>query len=432
MDNKEMNVPDMMNDMLIITLKLLATCNQESVEDCIYYIQDLQNIIKSINQKLFETCNQDDFDDCIDYIKDLQKRLSKYEVIEQNKNIIYIKEMDDIGVALKNWKRFLKNADGTFKLDDNGDKIEKPAPSPKTIREYINVIKRAGVKTPEDLSILEDFDKVKEDIESRVQAPTSRTTNYIAIVSILSALDLYPEVREKYRNEMQKGNEQYKKDNETGIISKKQEEAFATKKEFDDMVTKMSEEIVLSDKPNLDETQALQDLILVKLYQQYQVRNELATLKKITKEDFDKLEGDKKNYLVIEGKKMFISLNDYKTDKTFGENVLKIKPDLKKLFTRWFKFYNKDNENVFMQMNGDPFNTNNLSKALARITKKYMGKSISTRMIRKIFASDEFAELKEKQQKKATEMGHSVNTQNLIYVKKKKVVKKTKPKTEDT
>lgn len=352
-------------------------------------------------------------------IKILKFRLSKYEVIDENKNIINIKEMDDIRNALKNWKRFLKNPDGTFKLDENGDKMEKPAPSDKTIREYINVIKRAGVKKPEDISILEDFDKVVKDVESRVSAPTSRTTNYIAIVSVLSALDLYPEAREKYRNLMQKGNEQYKKDNETGIISKKQEEAFATKKEFDDMVTKMGEELTLTKTPNLDDTQALQDLILVKLYQQYQVRNELATLKKITKEDFDKLQGDKKNYLVIDGKKMFISLNEYKTDKTFGENVLKIKPDLKKLFNNWFKYYNKDKEHVFMQMNGDPFNTNNLSKALARITKKYMGKSISTRMIRKIFVSDEFNETKQKQEKKAKQMGHSVQTQNLIYNKKK-------------
>tara|TARA_R100001086_G_scaffold221435_1_gene138633 strand:- start:2176 stop:3300 length:1125 start_codon:yes stop_codon:yes gene_type:complete len=360
-------------------------------------------------------------------IKILKFRLSKYEVVNENKNVINIKEMDDIKNALKNWKRFLKNPDGTFKLDANGDKMEKPPPSDKTIREYINVIKRAGVRKPEDISILEDFDKVKEDVESRVQAPTSRTTNFIAIVSVLSALDLYPEAREKYRQLMQKGNEQYKKDNETGIISKKQEEAFATKKEFDDMVCTMCKELILSKTPNLDETQALQDYILVKLYQQYQVRNELATLKKITKEDFDKLpEGsDKKNYLVIDGKKMYISLNDYKTDKTFGENVLKIKPDLKKLFNNWFKYYNKDKEHVFMQMNGDPFNTNNLSKALARITKKYMGKSISTRMIRKIFASHEFAETKEKQEKKAKQMGHSTQTQNLIYVKKK-------PKKKDT
>jgi len=378
----------MLSDMKIMTIKLLETCEQESVEDC------------------------------ISYIIDLKEKLSKYEVIDENKNIINIKEMDDIKNALKNWKRFNKNQDGTFKLDDNGDKIVKPPPSEKSIRDYINVIKRAGVKSPEDLKILEDWKSVQKDIESRVSADTSRTTNYIAIVSILTALDLYPESREQYRNLMQKGNEKYKKDNETGIISKKQEEAFATKKEFDDMVTKMNEELTLTKTPNLDDTQALQDYILVKLYQQYQVRNELATLKKITKEDFDKLT-NKKNYLVIDGKKMYISLNDYKTDKTFGENVLKIKPDLKKLFNNWFKYYNKDKEHVFMQMNGDPFNTNNLSKALTRITKKHMGKSISTRMIRKIFVSDEFNETKEKQLKKAKEMGHSVETQNLIYNKKK-------------
>ena len=50
---------------------------------------------------------------------------------------------------------------------------------------------------------------------------------------------------------------------------------------------------------------------------------------------------------------------------------------------------------------------------------KYMdGKKISTTMIRKIYTSDLFAEKNQKQKKVAKVMGHSVDTQNKIYVKK--------------
>ena len=34
---------------------------------------------------------------------------------------------------------------------------------------------------------------------------------------------------------------------------------------------------------------------------------------------------------------MFLSLNEYKTYTTYGENVIKIPMDIKKLFKEWFK-----------------------------------------------------------------------------------------------
>ena len=97
---------------------------------------------------------------------------------------------------------------------------------------------------------------------------------------------------------MGQGNKEYVKDNESGIISKKQEESFIQKKEFDEMVSKMEEEFTSTKKPNLDDKMKLQDLILIKLYQKFPVRNELATLKKIGKEEFDLLveEGDNTLY----------------------------------------------------------------------------------------------------------------------------------------
>ena len=122
---------------------------------------------------------------------------------------------------------------------------------------------------------------------------------------------------------------------------------------------------------------------------------------------------------------MQMSLNDYKTNKTFGENVLKLTPDIKKLLRKWHEDYNVDQEDqaVFINMSGEPMTTNYLTKTLTRITTKYIGKPISTRMIRKIMASDLSAEKNEKQSALAKTMGHGVSTQNLIYVKKKPKVK---------
>jgi len=384
--------------------------------------------INKMNMDLLYVCGQDSVEDCISYIKDLKEKLSKYELLE-NKIVIDINNMDDLRMALKGYVRYCKNPNGTFKLDDAGKKMEKEPLSPTTINQYINYTLRLHpksvdktiykIKSIEDLSYLEDPETIKKVIIERAPAISSQSTYYTGIVSILSTLKLYPDALQQYRKFQEEVSKKYKEDNATGVISDKQAESFAEQEEYDAMVTKMESEIKLSKTPNLDDKLALQNLILVKLYQKYPVRNEIATIINITKEDFMKLDDkNKMNYLVKDGSKLYMSLNDYKTNKTFGENVLKITPDIKKLLTQWLKYYNT-NEYVFMNMDGDALTKNNLSKVLVRITTKHMGKAISTRMIRKIYLSSKYADKNEEQAKDSKMMGHSIGTQNKVYIKTK-------------
>jgi len=348
----------------------------------------------------------------------IKQKLSKYEVVEENKNVVEVKEMEDIKIALKNEVKYYKNIDGTFKLDDDGNKIPKKPRTDKTINDYMNILKRAGITDVSHLNKLNDVDAMVKNVEERVSAITSQRLQYTAFIAVLEALNLFPDALLKYRKLQEEGNKQYTEANASTTLSKKQEEQFATKKDFDAMVSKMEENITLTKTPNLDDKRKLQDLILIKLYQKFPVRNEIATLLKLTKKEYDELETKNKNYLVIDGAKMFLSLNDYKTNDTYGENLLKIPMDIKKLFKEWFKFYNEDVKYVFMNMSGEPITTNYLTKQLQRITKEGLGKSISTTMIRKIYAS-QYAKKNKKQKEDAKMMGHSVSTQNSVYVKEK-------------
>lgn len=359
-----------------------------------------------------------DYEQLLKEYNALKQKLSKYEVVEENKNVVEVKDMEDIKTALKNEVKYYKNIDGTFKLDENDKKIPKKPRTDKTINDYMNILKRAGITDVADLNKLNDVDAMVKNVEERVSAITSQRLQYTAFIAVLEALNLFPDALLKYRKLQEEGNKQYTEANASATLSKKQEEQFATKKDFDAMVSKMEENITLTKTPNLDDKRKLQDLILIKLYQKFPVRNEIATLIKITKKDFDKLETKNKNYLVIDGAKMFLSLNDYKTNDTYGENLLKIPMDIKKLFKEWFKFYNPDKEYVFMNMSGEPITTNYLTKQLQRITKEGLGKSISTTMIRKIYAS-QYAKKNKKQKKDAKMMGHSVATQDKVYVKEK-------------
>ena len=58
-----------------------------------------------------------------------------------------------------------------------------------------------------------------------------------------------------------------------------------------------------------------------------------------------------------------------------------------------------------------------MSQMLLKTSKKYIGKSVSTTLMRKIVTSNEFGEMKKKQEDYSKMMGHSVGTMNKIYIK---------------
>ena len=74
---------------------------------------------------------------------------------------------------------------------------------------------------------------------------------------------------------------------------------------------------------------------------------------------------------------------------------------------------------LFTNSRGNPITRNGISQLLIKTSKKYLGKSISTTMIRKIVVSDKFADIKKEQAELADVMGHDVGTQNAVYVKEK-------------
>ena len=56
-----------------------------------------------------------------------------------------------------------------------------------------------------------------------------------------------------------------------------------------------------------------------------------------------------------------------------------------------------------------------------KTSKKYLNKSISTTMMRKVVLSDKFGELKKEQEKMAEITGHDIGTMNKVYIKEKDV-----------
>ncbi len=77
----------------------------------------------------------------------------------------------------------------------------------------------------------------------------------------------------------------------------------------------------------------------------------------------------------------------------------------------------KDGDILFTSNTGKALSRNSISQLLMKWSKHYLNKSISTQMMRKIVPSEEFGEMKKKQEEMADVMCHSVQTQNAIYIK---------------
>ena len=274
---------------------------------------------------------------------------------------------------------------------------------------------------------------IKEKImEARPNAKESTVKMYFnSIIILLMALNSdkkYDKLLDKYNTIRDEGNKKYQDDNATGVISDKQKKNFAELSEVKDMINTMDKEIKekgLKKKESLDpkEKALIQVYILFSIYTRLPMRNDVSGMTIITKRLYNKLKEDEKkekNFLVIEKNKMFFVLNQFKTSAKYKELDIDIPKDLEKLLRFYIKVNGLSNgDTLFTSSTGKPLSRNALSQLFIKTSKKYMDKSISTTMLRKIVLSDKFADVKKEQEEMAEITGHSVATMNKVYVKQK-------------
>ena len=320
---------------------------------------------------------------------------------------------------------------------DIKEKIMDARPNAKesTVKMYVsNLNKLQKMFDTDNWKFLDDIDKVKEKLNHLHY--TSQRNYFNSIIILLMALNSdkkYDKLLEKYNEIRDEGNKKYQDDNATGVISDKQKKNFAELSEVQDMINTMDKEIKdkgLKKKDNLTakEKMLIQVFILFNIYTRLPMRNDVSGMSIITKRLYNKLTEDKKkdnNYLVIEKGKMFFVINQFKTSAKYKELDIDIPKDLEKLLRFYIKVNGLTNGDVlFTSSTGKPLSRNALSQLFIKTSKKYMDKSISSTMLRKIVLSDKFADVKKEQEEMAEITGHSVETMNEVYVKQKATDKK--------
>ena len=347
--------------------------------------------------------------------------------------------MDTIIDAIRQSTNYYKNIDGSDKIDDKGNKIPKPPLKESTIKNYSStfnkikeVIETNDKKeyTFDDLSWLDNVNQVIKIFKDLNLSNPTLKNYYNVIVVVLKSTKGDVKLINRYGFLRDNLNKQYQEEQKTGIISDKQAPNFITKKEYEEYIDYI--ETLPETLPNLTL------LSILKLYQFLPTRNELAELKIISRKDFadmDKEEKRKSNWAVFTKNNITLVIFNYKSDKTYGIYKEKLPKELVKLLTdvrdlkRGMIKDGRDDNSLFVNSRGTPLTKNSLSQLLIRSSEKYFKDKdikgrISTTMIRKIYASDLSAEKNEQQKELAKKMKHSVDTQNLVYVKKPKPTEK--------
>ncbi len=310
--------------------------------------------------------------------------------------------------------------------DKMTEEIQKSRPSLKT-----NTIKQYETNLNKLKKIFEtdnyDFLSKPTEVLKRISHLhyTSQRNHLNAIIVLLNALNSdkkYDKLIEEYGKKRDELNDKYSEEQKSGVISDKQSKNFTTIEEVYKMIDKMAEElkpIKKKDKLSSKEKALLQVFTIFNIYARMPMRNDTAGMEAISKRAYNKLsETDKKakNYLVVSKDGMFFVLNKYKTAKKYEELKL---PITDKPLKRLLRFYLKKNGMgvLFKTSTGNPLTRNALTQLLIKTSQKYMGKSISTTLLRKIYLSSKYGDMKKELEKDNALMGHSKEVALETYVK---------------
>lgn len=322
-----------------------------------------------------------------------------------------------------------------FTLEEQRELIKKARPELKenSISQYqsqLNKLKK--LFDGSDYEFLKNPEAVLDKIKNNHY--TSQRNSLNAIIVLLKALnedEEYTSLIDEYISIRDGFNNKYEDDQLSGKISEKQKVNFVELSEIDNMLSTMEKQIKesnLKKKESLNgkERELLMVYTLFSFLKRIPTRNDMAGQVLITKTIYNKLsqeEKQKTNYLVKEKTKMTGIYNQYKTSKKYKESIINIPKDLEKILNLYIKKTDKKTGDVlFVNSMNNPLNRNQVSQLLLKTSQKYLGKNISTTMMRKVVASHHFAD-KEFQEKKAEQanlaklMNHSVDTQDKIYVK---------------
>lgn len=284
----------------------------------------------------------------------------------------------------------------------------------KSVTQYLrclNALKKSIGQTEEDelCECLTDYDKVMKYINS-LEKMTTKKNKLTAVVVALDSCEADEKIINKYKDALKKTNDDY------NLFLNKQIKTETQKKnwiEYSELVRIANDLLNLvkafKNKDNITkmEYDVLQKCVLIQTHIEFPLRNDLAEVKIIKNDDYNKLKDKQtENYLVVQDKpsKMTFYFNHFKNHKSLGSLKMPVPKKLVNLYKIYFKYNKSDNFLTNIKDRQSPITPNRLTKLFNELFRQYYpDKKISSSLIRHIIISHLTKgqpTIKEKQEKK--------------------------------
>jgi hypothetical protein len=303
---------------------------------------------------------------------------------------------------------------------------------PNSLKAYLISLQKThdfieGKGELEDLNFLKNEEEVVEKLQD---LKLSTQKNYLsAIIVALDAMNDegdYDDELEYYRGYLAELQKQHQEEQEKQQKTKSQDENWVSMKQLRKVMNGYKADIMereLLTKPELNRKQfdLVQKWVVANLFlddENPPTRLDYAPMKVIKEEDFNKLSDEDKednNYLVLKSRnKKYFHFGEYKTAKKYGANVIPVGKKLNSVLNIWLRINPTDS--LLLNSQGKPQTANGLGKYITKVFEP-TGKKIGVNLLRHIFITEKFEPQLEEKKKVASQMGHSVGTQEL-YAKK--------------
>ncbi len=314
----------------------------------------------------------------------------------------------------------------------------RPQLKTQTIKSYVSLIEKMKSHYPEENNdFLLDYDDVVSKLDEAIWGRNQdKYINFLtkrnmlnALIMLMNALDMDKELIKLYQGKRDGYNEKYTMNQEQGKMTEKQKPNFVPIEDIHLLIKKLNNDIKnhrvrQKETINVIEKGILTAHLLFSVLVEIPRRNELASLEIITRRLYNRLTQEDKisnNYILIEKSNIELILNEYKTSKKYSEQIIPLPKNIQRLVRSYIKTMKlKTGDRLFNMTN------NSMTQLLVRTSRKYIGKDISTTMIRHIYLSNKYSESKKQntellkeQEKDAKLMAHSVGVQQTVYVKDK-------------
>jgi integrase len=289
---------------------------------------------------------------------------------------------------------------------------------PVTVGQYIQRLRVLnGGKPLTSMKFLMDFDAVTTRIDGLDKAASTKTSYYTAVCAVLSMFPKYSALHGKYITKTMQGVKALKEELGTNQRNDKQVETILPMAQILKRREELRKEFAAAKAITAKVWERYTGFVLLCLYtMQPPRRNRDFSLMMIVSKA-DQASDPRKNYFVRNDAEMIF--RNYKTATTYGEQRVKVAPELMKVLDEYVANYKlvapsaTEPMPLLIHFDGEPLSATN---GITRILNKVIGKGVGSSALRHIYLSEKFGDTLKEMKEVAEDMAHDMGTQR-DYIK---------------